>query len=103
MSECRSVVVPLLAAVAAAVSVLVSAADAAAQTADDLTRLTLEELTQLPVSVVSRTEEPSRLVPAAVFVITADDIRRAGVTTLAEAVALAPGVYVAHIDGNKWA
>ena len=34
--------------------------------------------------------------------ITGDDIRRSGATTIPEALRLAPGVEVARIDGNKW-
>ena len=40
---------------------------------------------------------------AAVFVITQDDIRRSGVTSIPEALRMVPGVEVARIDGNKWA
>ncbi|HVY61620.1 MAG TPA: TonB-dependent receptor, partial [Planctomycetota bacterium] len=36
-------------------------------------------------------------------VITSDDIRRSGATTIADALRLAPGVEVARIDANKWA
>ncbi len=41
--------------------------------------------------------------PTAVFVITQDDIRRSGVTSVPEALRMAPGVDVARIDANKWA
>jgi iron complex outermembrane receptor protein len=41
--------------------------------------------------------------PTAVFVITQDDIRRSGVTSIPEALRMAPGIDVARIDGNKWA
>ena len=40
--------------------------------------------------------------PAAIFVITGEDIRRFGATSIPEALRLAPGVEVARIDGNNW-
>jgi iron complex outermembrane receptor protein len=36
-------------------------------------------------------------------VITQDDIRRSGATSIPEALRLAPGIQVARIDANKWA
>ena len=40
---------------------------------------------------------------AAVYVITAEDIRRSGLTSVPELLRLAPGVQVAQINGSKWA
>ena len=40
---------------------------------------------------------------AAVHVISREDIRRSGVTSIPEALRLAPGLQVARIDSNKWA
>src|SRR4029077_8736556 len=40
--------------------------------------------------------------PAAIYVITGEDIRRSGATSIPEALRLAPGAEVARIDGNKW-
>jgi iron complex outermembrane recepter protein len=76
---------------------------ALAQTAQELKRLTLEDLTRMEISTVSRAPEPASLVPAAVFVITSDDIRRAGLASLPELLRLAPGVQVARIDAGRWA
>jgi outer membrane receptor for Fe3+-dicitrate len=41
--------------------------------------------------------------PAAIYVITGDDIERSGATSIPEALRLAPGVEVTRIDSNKWA
>ncbi len=41
--------------------------------------------------------------PAAVYIISSEDIRRSGVTSVMEALRMAPGVQVARIDSNKWA
>ncbi len=69
----------------------------------DLTALSLEELMNLPVTSVSRRPEPRVAAPAPIYVITEEDIRRAGVTTLADALRLAPGMQVARITANQWA
>src|SRR5687768_13563397 len=78
----------------------------AAQPAPDprsLTELTPDELMRIEVTSVSKKPETRWRTPAAVSIITRDDIRRSGVTTLVEALRLAPGVQVARIDSNKWA
>ena len=69
----------------------------------DLTALSLEELMDLEVTTVSRKEQSLFESPAAVYVITREYIRRAGFTSIAEALRLAPGLQVARIDANKWA
>lgn len=71
--------------------------------ASDLKRLTVDELMELEVTSVSRRSERLRDAPAAVFVISADDIRRSGATTLAEALRLAPSLQVARIDAVQYA
>jgi iron complex outermembrane receptor protein len=78
---------------------------AAAQTlqAPELRRLSLEELMSVSVTTISRTPQATLDAAAAVYVITRDDIRRSGVTTLPEALRLVPGVHVARIDGSRWA
>ena len=69
----------------------------------DLKTLSLEELMQIDVTTVSR--EPERRIdaPAAVSVITGEDIRRYGVDTLADALRLADSVSVARFNGGSWA
>ena len=69
----------------------------------DLMALSLEELTSLEVTSVSRKSQKVSEAAAAVFVITQDDIRRSGATSIPEALRLAPGLSVARIDGSKWA
>jgi len=66
-------------------------------------KLSLEELMKIEVSTVSRTESTVGQSPAAVAVITREDIRRSGATTIAELLRRVPGMDVARIDGNKWA
>src|SRR5690606_28222534 len=57
----------------------------------DLERLSHEELMQATVSAALGVPEPTMTTPAAAHVITGDDIRRPGATSLAEARRLAPG------------
>jgi len=71
--------------------------------ANDLTTLSLEELSNLEVTSVSKKPEKSFQAAAAIYVITQEDIRRSGVTSIAEALRLAPGVEVARINANEWA
>ena len=68
----------------------------------DLTHLTLAELANVEVTTVSRRPEKTGSAAAAVFVITQEDLRRLGITTLAEALRLAPGVQVSRINSNQW-
>ena len=87
----------------AAGSLLALASTTSAQTTQDLKRMSLEELANVSVSTVSRGLEPTRLVPAAIHVITQDDIRRSGARSIPEALRLAPGVQVARISAGTWA
>lgn len=75
----------------------------ARQAAPDLGKATLEELMNMQVVSVSRKDQRMVDSAAAVYVITQDDIRRSGLTTVPDLLRLAPGVQVARIDANKWA
>ena len=68
----------------------------------DLGRLSIDELANLPVTGVTRTAQPLSQAPAAVYVITNEDIRRSGATTLAEALRLAPNLNVARQDASNY-
>lgn len=65
--------------------------------------LSLEQLLQIQVSSVSKTEEPLGGAPAAIYAITSADIERSGVTNIPDALRLVPGVEVARADSNSWA
>jgi iron complex outermembrane recepter protein len=69
----------------------------------DLTRFTIEDLMNIQVTSAARKEQRFGDVPSAIYVITQDDIRRSGMTTLPELLRLVPGVQVAQINANKWA
>ncbi|MEQ1529038.1 MAG: TonB-dependent receptor [Methylococcales bacterium] len=65
--------------------------------------LNLEELVKIQVTSVSKKIQALSDAPAAVYVISHDDIKRSGVTSVPEALRMAPGLDVARIDANKWA
>lgn len=51
----------------------------------------------------SRREQKVLQTPAAVFVISNDDIRRSGITSIPDALRMAPGLHVAQVNANTWA
>ena len=57
----------------------------------------------IEITSVAKKEQKVSETAAAIFVITQEDIRRSGVTSIAEALRLAPGVTVSRIDSNSWA
>ena len=75
---------------------------------DDLTSLSLEELMDVSIMntrVTSVTRQRTRVAeaPAAVHVITQDDIRRSGHTSIPELLRLAPGLDIARVNASQWA
>ena len=78
-------------------------ADPVQAAAPDLTEFSIEDLMQVKVVSATKQAQPWADTAAAVFVITADDIRRSGATSVMEALRLAPGVQVARIDSSRWA
>ncbi|MDB5856339.1 MAG: hypothetical protein JWQ76_28 [Ramlibacter sp.] len=71
--------------------------------AGGLAELSLEELSELPVTSVSGRPESLRSAPASVFVISGEDIRRSAATTLPEALRLAPNLEVARLNSGQYA
>ena len=69
----------------------------------DLASLSIEDLMEVEVTSVSKHAQPLSDAAAAVYVITNEDIRRSGATSIAEALRLAPGLHVARIDSARWA
>lgn len=69
---------------------------------NQLLNLSIEELMNIKVTSVSRRPEKLHQVASAVFVITQDDIRRSGATSIPEALRMAPGVDVARVGTDKW-
>ena len=68
-----------------------------------VTRPVIAPALQEVVTSVSRQKSTVGRSPAAVYVVTADMIRRSGATSIAEALRMVPGMNVAKRDNNKWA
>ena len=64
--------------------------------------LSIEELMKIEVTSASRHSQKLSEVSSAIFVITQDDIRRSGATSIPEALRMAPGVEVARVGTDKW-
>lgn len=71
--------------------------------AESLADLTIEQLMNESVTSVSRKETLLNESPSAISVITGDDIRRLGITSIPEALRLVPGLDVARVSANQWA
>jgi iron complex outermembrane recepter protein len=69
----------------------------------DLTEVSIENLMNVEVTSVSRTEQKLSRVAAAIFVITQEDIRRSGATNIPDLLRMVPGLDVAEINGSTWA
>ena len=69
----------------------------------DLTAIGIEAVMNMEVTSVSKMPERLMDSAAAVQVITSDDIRRSGATSLAELLRLVPGVQVARVNSSTWA
>src|SRR5438309_7454479 len=85
---------------------VVVAATTVAQTSrnvPDVTAMSMEDLMNMQVTSVSKRTQKVADAAAAIFVITQEDIRRSGATSIPEALRLVPGLQVARIDENKWA
>jgi iron complex outermembrane receptor protein len=67
-----------------------------------LKHMSLAELGNVQVTTASKEPEEVWKTPAAIYVITQDDIRRSGATNLPDALRLAPGVEVGQIDSDHW-
>jgi len=70
---------------------------------NDLLGLSVEDLLNVEVISVAKKAKSLNDSPAAIFVISQDDIKRIGATSIPEALRLAPGIDVSRIDSNKWA
>jgi iron complex outermembrane recepter protein len=65
--------------------------------------LSLDELLDIKVTSVAKKEQRLFKAASTIYVITNEDIRRSGHTTIAEALRMVPGIQVAYLDANTWA
>lgn len=63
----------------------------------------LEELMNIEVTSASKKEQRLGSIAASAYVISAEDIRRSGISILPELLRLAPGVQVARLSSGSWA
>ena len=78
-------------------------ADPGAEAPNDVESMSLAQLMQLEVTSVSKQPEQLRLAPAAITVLTREDIRRSGSTTIPDLLRLVPGVQVNETSSSVWA
>lgn len=70
---------------------------------NDALNLSVEDLLNVKVTSVAKKAQSLNDAPAAVFVISNEDIKRSGAVSIPDVLRLAPGLDVARIDANKWA
>src|SRR5882672_6589590 len=72
------------------------------ETSGQLKKLSLAQLGDLEVTSVSKEPVTVARTPAAIYVLTQEDIQQSGATSIPEVLRLVPGVEVARIDSDKW-
>ncbi|HVV46249.1 MAG TPA: TonB-dependent receptor plug domain-containing protein [Bryobacteraceae bacterium] len=68
-----------------------------------LKEMTLEQLSQIEITSVNKEPTPAFRTPAAISVLTSDQIHQSGVRTIPDLLRLIPGVNVSQIDSSQWA
>ena len=84
------------------VSVNVDAKDITSKN-EEIFDLNIEDLLNIEVTSVSKKPQALSDSPAAIFVITNEDLMRSGATSIPDALRMVPGLHVARIDSSKWA
>ena len=84
-------------------SMLLWASRASAEEQPDLSDLSIEQLAQIKVTSASKQLEPLSRAPAALYVLTGQDIEDSGVTSLPEALRLVPNLNVQQVDASQYA
>jgi iron complex outermembrane recepter protein len=79
------------------------AADSTTNLQQDTNELTLQQLINIKITSVNKRETRLEDSPAAVTVITQDEIRRLGIEDIPDALRLVPGMDVAQINAHEWA
>jgi len=80
----------------------VCATAARAQSIEDLRQMSIDQLADVNVSSVTKSNEPLRDAPAAIYVITHDDIIRSGATSIPDMLRLAPNLFVAQTSASTF-
>ena len=79
-----------------------NAASAAALASEDLAQMSLADLAKIEVTSVSKSSEVLQRAPAAIYVISHDEIERSGVTSFPEALRLAPSLLVTQTASSAY-
>jgi iron complex outermembrane receptor protein len=74
-----------------------------ANTVESLKQLSIESLMNVEVYSASRRLETTQSTASASYVLTSEDLARAAITSVPDALRLVPGVQVGRVDANKWA
>ena len=69
----------------------------------NLTEIEIERLLNIEVTSAAKRGEPLFQTASAIFVITREDIRRSGATTIPDLLRIVPGLNVAQVDSSGWA
>src|SRR5580700_350870 len=91
--------------VTSAISLLPSmgrAADENTQDTSSLLNLSLQQLSDVEVTSVSKKAEKESQAAAAIYVITQEDIRRSGLQSIPELLRMVPGLDVAQSGSQNW-
>ncbi len=76
---------------------------ASAEEQNEAINLSVEDLLNVEVTSVAKKAQALNDAPAAIFVISNEDIKRSGATSIPDALRLAPGLDIAKISANQWA
>ncbi|HLK14395.1 MAG TPA: TonB-dependent receptor [Fimbriimonadaceae bacterium] len=100
---CNSMITKRL-ALLAGISMLAGSAFATdgGQKPKDIANMSLEDLLKVEVTTAGKEAQPYQKVPAAIYVVTAEEIRRSGARNIPEALQLVPGVHVAQLSADQW-
>jgi len=69
---------------------------------EELLEMSIEELMNLEITVASKTTTKVFDTPAAVYVLTSEDLRRSGVTNIPDALRAVPGVEVVRVNSHTY-
>ncbi len=69
---------------------------------DNLLRLSLSDLLDVKINAVGKKPQTLSDIPAAVFVISYDDIRQTGVRTIPDLLRMVPGMHISQANSHAW-
>src|SRR3984957_3510970 len=102
-SNVRVSVLPMLATLYLLTGSGLAHANSAAPSTDELKQLSVEQLMNIEVTSVTRHPEKLLQAASAIQVITQEDIRRSGATSIPEVLRLADNLEVAQKNSHDWA